>query len=196
MFWPITWGLALGAGTSVLSGSNSNSTSAGYLNTTIEYGNSTNSTRPGGPLTVATFTSLSGSPPSTFYVLSDNTTITSLITDLSSNCTSFLTSTSSNSSSPYINTPQPEQVIQYYRASSIALALEGYNNSATYLADSSTPDSPLPSTVDVNLMQCLNQTIGLAAPIPDSAMSSRHGLPNIFNIFGVVAIVWIICVIF
>ena len=190
MFWPITWGLAFVAGSSGLSGSDSNSTSASYLNTTIEYGNSTNTTRPGGPLTVATFTSLSGSP-STFYVLSDNTTITSLITDLSSNCTSFLTTPSSNLSSPYLNTPQPEQVIQYYRASSIALALEGYNNSATYSSDSFAPDSPLPSTVDVNLVQCLNQTIGVAAPIPDGTISSRFGLSNL-NFIGLMGLLWLI----
>ncbi|KAF4618579.1 hypothetical protein D9613_009682 [Agrocybe pediades] len=193
IFWPIAW-VVVADSTNTLHPSSSvpdNSTSASYLNTTLEYGTPTNDTRPGGPLAFIIFTSspglssnlTTGNTPSTFYVLSDNTTITSLLSDLSANCTSFFSAASSSSNTSIgisnINSttdlviPRPEQVIQYYRASSIALALEGYNNSATYFPDpSSALDSALPSSMDTNLMQCLNETIGLAAPIPDGAASA------------------------
>jgi hypothetical protein len=59
--------------------------------------------------------------------------------------------------------------VQYYRASSVALSLDGYNNSAVFAPENSTADTPLPSSVDTNLLDCLNGTIGLAVPLVDSA---------------------------
>ena len=137
-------------------------------------------------MAIATFPSLSD-PPTYFRILADNTTVLSLIEDLSTNCSSLLSTTSpyySKTSTPYTDTPQPEQIIQYYRASSIALSVDGYNNTATYASDG-TPDSPLPGTVDLKLLDCLNQTIGLAAPLIDGA-SVRWSTPNL----GVVGVVW------
>jgi len=137
----------------------------------------------------ATFPSSSNS--TIFRLLSDNSTIASLINDLSTNCTSYLSTSSQSPNSlsnaktgptPYVppytfsNTtgpanPQPQQVVQYYRASTIALTLDSYNNSATYSAVDGTPDSPLPalSQRDAALLNCLNETIGLAAPLISGA---------------------------
>jgi len=100
-------------------------------------------------------------PKSVFYILSDNTTIRALIDEIKQACgnSSLDLSIAPNMSAPYTNSPLPEQVIQYYRASTLALALDGYNNSATF-AHGSIPDSPLPVTVDMALMNCMNHTIG------------------------------------
>ncbi|KIM37037.1 hypothetical protein M413DRAFT_448756 [Hebeloma cylindrosporum] len=182
IFWPLAWPIAVGGGAAT----------AVYLHNHNEYGDPTNSSRPGGEMAIATFLSLS-SPPTYFRVLADNATVLSLIEDLSSNCTSLLSTSSpyySKTSAPYTDTPQPEQVVQYYRASSIALSVDGYSNTATYAADG-TPDSPLPETVDLKLLDCLNQTIALAAPLIDGA-SIRWSAPNL----GAVGVVWVLWWIF
>ncbi|KIM37042.1 hypothetical protein M413DRAFT_31201 [Hebeloma cylindrosporum] len=178
IFWPLAWPTAVGGG----------GATAVYLHNHNEYGDPTNSSRPGGAMAIATFPSLSN-PPTYFRVLADNATVLSLIGDLSYNCTSLLSTSSpyySKTSAPYTDTPQPEQVVQYYRASSIALSVDGYNNTATYAADG-TPDSPLPGTVDLKLLDCLNQTIALAAPLIDGA-SIRLSTPNL----GAVGAVWVL----
>lgn len=80
-------------------------------------------------------------------------------------------------------------MVQYYRASSIALTLDGYNNSATY-APEGTLDSPLPSGVDMNLLTCLNETIGLAAPLVNGA--NLLWAPSYFNLIGLVWTIWVL----
>ena len=62
---------------------------------------------------------------------------------------------------------QPNQVVQYYRASSVALTLDEYNNSATFSSNQNTIDTPLPSNIDTTLLNCLNQTIALSVPLAD-----------------------------
>ncbi|KAF9445844.1 hypothetical protein P691DRAFT_709628, partial [Macrolepiota fuliginosa MF-IS2] len=155
-FWPITWGGVAGFGTTH------------YLNSASEYGNPDNTTRPGGPQYTAAFTSISTN--STFRLLADNTTITSLISDITSSCNSSnLASPSSITASPYPNNgtgpPLPEQAVQYYRASSVVLTLDGYNNTAVLNTDETIPDSPLPNGTDLTLLGCLNSTIGGNVPL-------------------------------
>ncbi|KAF8156058.1 hypothetical protein B0H34DRAFT_715981, partial [Crassisporium funariophilum] len=178
VFWPIAWPLAIGGGIGT----------AVYLHNNLEYGHPTNSSRPGGALSVATFPSSSSG--STFHILSDNSTVLSLIEDLSANCTSLLSSSRSTTSTPYTSTPQPEQVIQYYRSSTIALSLDGYNNTATYAPGDGAPDSPFPEGLDLRLMDCLNQTIGLAAPLIDGAVGARCSSNAPIGMVGVVWIAW------
>jgi hypothetical protein len=67
--------------------------------------------------------------------------------------------------------PQPPQIVQYYRSSSIALALDGYNNTASFSDDENAENSPLPSNINTDLLDCLNATIGEEAPLVDAALS-------------------------
>lgn len=131
----------------------------------------------------ATFVSNNSSPNTTFHVLSDNTTITSLIVTVNANCSTYLSNSSSTSPFPFNasapNAPHPEQAIQYYRASSAVLTLDGYNNSATFGSNESMQDSPLPPNIDVKLLECLNQTIGLAVPLVDGALPALFTAPSI-----------------
>ncbi|KAH0826755.1 hypothetical protein J3R83DRAFT_5165 [Lanmaoa asiatica] len=96
---------------------------------------------------MAEVTFISNSTSTAFHVLSDNSTVSSLITSIYANCSSSLSSSSSTSPQVYNasmpGAPQPEQAIQYYRASSIVLTLDGYNNSATLGSDPNATDSPL-----------------------------------------------------
>ncbi|KAF8554673.1 hypothetical protein OG21DRAFT_1496862 [Imleria badia] len=177
-FWPIVW-----TGYGVPIGS--------YLHDS-EYGNSYNTSRVGGPMAEATFAS--NSTNSTFHVLSDNSTVSSLITSIDANCSSSLSSSSSTSPQVYnasaLGAPQPEQAIQYYRASSIALTLDGYNNSATLSSNPNATDSPLPSGIDMTLLNCLNQTIGLSAPlISGTGLRWSTGPPST-SLLGLLLSVW------
>ncbi|EGO04088.1 hypothetical protein SERLA73DRAFT_175836 [Serpula lacrymans var. lacrymans S7.3] len=176
-FWPVIWGGA-GAG------------SGAYL-VDREYGDSTNTSRVGGPMVEATF--VSNSTNTTFHLLSDNSTVSSLLTSIDSNCSSSLSSSSSTSPVPFNQSasgvPKPEQAVQYYRASSVVLTLDGYNNSATLSNDTSAPDSPLPSGIDTTLLDCLNQTILQAAPLVDGA-GMRWSAPSSAGLVGLVWVMW------
>ena len=134
------------------------------------------------------------SPVSTFHIVADNTTVTSLIASIQANC-----SISSNSSTVPVaftanaSDPLPEQAVQYFRASSVALTLDGYNNTAALTASDNANDStpapaPLPSGVDTALLDCLNATIGEAVPL---FADSAFGLPiPSMGLVGLVYVVW------
>ncbi|KAJ7095841.1 hypothetical protein B0H15DRAFT_74909 [Mycena belliarum] len=179
-FWPLSFGVGgVGAGA--------------YLHSNNEYGRANNSSRPGGVMMTAAFQS-NGTSGTTFRILADNTTVVDLISDISANCSASLSSSSATTPAPYNDTatlpPQPEQVVQYYRASSIALSLDGYNNTSVFAA-AGTPDVPLPSGIDTTLLDCLNQTIGLAAPLIDGAGSRLAGAPNSMGLLALVWLVWV-----
>jgi hypothetical protein len=141
-------------------------------------------------MTIATFPSSSVSN-STFRVLADNATVTSLISDIVSSCGSQINGASSIQPTTYNDSgpPGPQQGIQYYRASSIVLSLDSYNNTATYSNDTNAPNSPLPNNIDNNLLSCLNGTIGANAPLVDGASGLKFSSPS--NL-GLVVLVWVV----
>ncbi|KAI8974802.1 hypothetical protein BD414DRAFT_497520 [Trametes punicea] len=173
VFWPVVWGSGLGYG-------------AAYLHDD-EYGQPSNTSRPGGPLVQAAFSS--NSTNTTFHVVSDNSTVTALIASIDANCT--VASNSSTTPLPFNGTasdPKPEQAIQYYRASSVVLTLDGYNDTSALLDNSSAPAPPLPSNIDTTLLNCLNQTIGAAVPLFETS-GSWSLAPN-SGLLGLAFVVW------
>jgi len=163
-----------------------------YTNSTVQYGLPDNSSRPGGPLASAQFRS--NNTGSTFFVLSDQSTVSSLIGSVNANCSSNLDQNNTSSSpTPYTNTttaPLPEQVLQYYRGSSVVLTLDGYNDTAalngTQNPNASGPAVPFPSGTDMALLTCLNETIGRAVPLVDAG--ARTGPPAMHSI----VLVWVL----
>lgn len=139
-------------------------------------------------MAIATFPSASSS--TVFRLVSDNSTVGALIDDISANCTSYLGASRSVTPAAFdVNTTKPEQVVQYYRASSIALLLDGYNNTAVFSAEG-TPDTPLPAGVDGPLMDCLNQTIGIAAPLLDGSGPRWQNPTTSMGVTGTLYLVW------
>ncbi|PPR05892.1 hypothetical protein CVT24_006614 [Panaeolus cyanescens] len=198
-FWPVIWPIAIGTGAGLT-----------YLNGNGEYGNPSNTTRPGGPMMFATFTSGNdGNPSLTFRLVADNATVQSLVEDISANCSSFLwesaTSTSDQASnvpiavyadSPSTAIPRPESVIQYYRSSSIALSLDGYVNSATYSTNTGAANTPLPK-LDIEgqeLLVCLNETIGAAAPLVTGVGDASNVASVAGNVIPVVIIILVVLI--
>jgi hypothetical protein len=127
----------------------------------------------------------------TFRIIADNMTVVDLIDAVQSNCTSNLSGSSSTTPSTYEDSltalPQPEQAIQYYRASTVALTLDGYNNTGALGPDGS-PDAPLPSNIDTTLLDCVNQTIGAAVPLVDGGI--RWSAPHAMNLMGIIWLIW------
>ncbi|KAF9461734.1 hypothetical protein BDZ94DRAFT_1263216 [Collybia nuda] len=177
VFWPLAWGGIAGVG------------AGAYLHNS-EYGRPNNGSRPGGPMVTAAF--ISNSTNTTYRLLADNTTVVDLLPEIHSQCDSMLSGNSSTSPSMYNDSltalPQPEQAIQYYRASSVALSLDGYNNTGA-LGPEGTPDTPLPTNIDRALLDCLNMTIGTSVPLVDSAGIRNWAAPNM-GIFGLFWVVW------
>ncbi|KAJ7505291.1 hypothetical protein B0H11DRAFT_2154148 [Mycena galericulata] len=183
-FWPLSFG-----GGGVGAGS--------YLDSDTEYGHADNTSRPGGVMMTAAFQSNSTNA-STFRIVADNSTVVNLISDITANCSASINSPTAISPSPYIITyndtatlpPQPEQMVQYYRACSIALSLDGYNNTAIFEPEG-TPDVALPAGIDKTLLNCVNQTIGLAAPLVDGTGGRWANVPNNASLFAFIWLVWL-----
>ncbi|KAF9259591.1 hypothetical protein L218DRAFT_1003669 [Marasmius fiardii PR-910] len=102
-----------------------------------------------------------------FRIVAENSTIINLrlFTGIVRNCSTYLPSQIAiavlfNRSVP---APKPEQVIQFYHISSVALTLDGYN-STTMFASEGTGDMDLPYTVDIGMINCFNQTIAVSLP--------------------------------
>ena len=121
-----------------------------------------------------------------FRIVSDNNTVVELIDQINTNCSSRLTTTSTTAAAFSLDLVKPEQIVQYYRASSVALTVDGYNNSAVFSSDENAPQTPLPSVLDTSLLECLNATIGNAVPLVDGAFGSGDARVNM----GSVALAW------
>jgi len=155
-----------------------------------EYGSPDNSSRPGGIQETAAFQS--NNTNSIFRVVSDNTTVTALIDSINANCSLNLASSSSTSPFPYnasaLDAPKPEQAVEYYRASSVVLTLDGYNNTDALTGEANVTSTPLPAGIDTTLLDCLNQTIGLSVPLIDSA-SGRWSTSGV-GLVWMVSVFW------
>ncbi|EIN08144.1 hypothetical protein PUNSTDRAFT_44745 [Punctularia strigosozonata HHB-11173 SS5] len=102
--------------------------------------------------------------------------------------------------------PKPEQVVQWYRASSFALSLDGYNNSAALQSrmpanstDNSTliplsEDTPLPPYINSTFLTCLNQTIAQNLPLINPkhhhlSAGAETGIIFVGSLVGFVALI-------
>jgi hypothetical protein len=98
-----------------------------------------------------------------------------------------------------IATVAPEQVVQWYRASSFALSLDTYNNTAALpsnapVSNTSTlptmSDTALPAGLNLTFLACLNATTALAVPLVAPTAKFSHA-----EIAGIVigAVVGLVC---
>ncbi|KAH7099641.1 hypothetical protein BKA62DRAFT_709009 [Auriculariales sp. MPI-PUGE-AT-0066] len=148
-FWPLVWGSTAGFG-------------AAYLWASIlDYGSPNNGSRPGGPEMQMRIESPNAAQ--VYHIISDRDTVGAMVEPLQTACPDInnqpLLPIPFDGSS---GQPKPELAIQYYRASSVALTLNNYNNTASFSDDESLPATPLPSGIDLAFLNCLNTTIGAA----------------------------------
>ena len=99
----------------------------------------------------------------------------------------------------------PETTIQWYRASSFALTLDGYNNTAALPSNaplsndsppSNIPSTPLPTALNSTALFCLNSTIAATLPIlepgPPQGLNSAQILGIVIGALVVLAILGVI----
>ena len=82
------------------------------------------------------------------------------------------------------NYPDATEIIQFYRASSFALALDGFNASALPDTTLSAVDA-LPASVDRAFLECINSTIASTIPIMDAPKKFKLSASTIvWIVFG------------
>lgn len=152
---------------------------AGHLHVAaLQYMNINDTQRPGGALAEALIQPANNTLGLTFRIVGDNASVSAVYAALVANCSAANTSTAIAPFVPSLTAyPFPEQVVQWYRASTFALSLDTYNNSAALLAsmppsDSSpappqSADTPLPAGLNTTFLQCVNATIGASVPLVD-----------------------------
>jgi len=130
--------------------------------------------RPGGGMTQYSLTppaNVTDAANNMFALYGDLNSVDSLYRTLISDC-GVAGSLASNF------TINPNQTVQYYRGSSFALLLDGYDNMQPNITDTegnstsvTQPLAPLPTTVDASYLACLNNTIGPNVAFIDAATS-------------------------
>lgn len=107
-----------------------------------------------------------------YRVQADNATVSALYPEIRTQCASFIndSNTAPVPDSGDLAHSGPEQAIQYYRASSVVLTLDGYNNTAISEPEG-TPDTPLPTNIDNDLLECINATVGEVVPLVDHVVA-------------------------
>lgn len=133
--------------------------------------------RPGGALVEAIVQPEWNTSSITYRIIGDNTSVTAVFDAIVANCSVANSSTSIAAFNPSpLTYPLPEQIIQYYRSSSLALSLDGYNNTAALASNMPTsnssapnniPDTPLPSNLNMTFLACINQTTAASVPLVD-----------------------------
>lgn len=102
----------------------------------------------------------------TLNIVADNATVASLTQSINANCSyQGHTTTGPLIFNGSVSDPRPEEAIQYYRASSAVLTMEGYNNTVALSNEPNGMAVPLPSNVDWSMLDCFNSTIGRAVPL-------------------------------
>jgi hypothetical protein len=137
--------------------------------------------RPGGGMSQYTMTppaNVTNPSANMFALLGDINSVDSVFQSLIANC-GVLSTLATNFS---VN---PNQTVAYYRGSSFALILDGYNNEQPNITDTSgngtevtAPLAPLPSTVDTAYLNCLNSSIGTNVPLVDATTSGALALSS------------------
>lgn len=159
----------------------------------FQYLNINETQRPGGNL-VSAIVHPSWNTSVTYRLLGDNNSVTAVFDALVANCSVVNSSSAITVYTPSPMTwPLPEQIIQYYRASTFALSLDGYNNTASLPANMPanndtapwplSQDSPLPAGLNSTFLVCVNTTIGASVPLID-VESHKLSAGQIIEIVG------------
>lgn len=207
-FHPITYGRRPGYGSSRI-----------YSD---EYGGPDKKRRPGGPLhfiTIQPPKSLTQGPypeipPMTLYVIADKPTLEAIKSAVQWTCPMsdysgwvFAEKVRVGKPKRFLGPardpkgPTPEQAVGYYRGSSAAMLLDGYNNTAQ-VTDSNLQDledTPFPSVANTAFFQCVNATIGDSIPLVIGMGAVANATPPVVaspSIFSTVALVMVIFQIF
>jgi hypothetical protein len=145
--------------------------------------------RPGGRTSTAEIRPKVPSILETYHLIGDEQSVRAVLIAVMSNCSvqwqdAKRTVATFNRDSTN-KTVWPERVVQYYRASTFALSLDTYNNTASLPVnqpkDNNTAppvlaDTPLPGGLSTAFLACLNATIAFSVPLIE--VDTRKQLNN------------------
>jgi hypothetical protein len=141
--------------------------------------------RPGGVTVTIPIKSTISSTNDTYHLLGDTSSAQAVMDSLTRECNvapASLDWTFSNFNESM--RVKPEEVVQWYRASTFALALDGYNNTPALISNMKdehtappplSADTPLPGWVNRTFLDCVNKTIGEALPLVDPSKHKLNG---------------------
>ncbi|KDQ51590.1 hypothetical protein JAAARDRAFT_62468 [Jaapia argillacea MUCL 33604] len=165
------------------------------------YTNFNETQRPGGNITIAVLRAPSLPNTTEIYrIVGDQLSTSAVLDALVTDCNVQNTTLSPfNASDGTDSWPLPEQIVQWYRASSFGLSLDSYNNTAALPSnmppsnDSLSPplsdDTPLPTDLNTTYLSCLNKTIGASVPLVDPPYKPSAAMIVLFVFAGIV-ILW------
>ncbi|KAG8735763.1 hypothetical protein FRC10_010171 [Ceratobasidium sp. 414] len=168
-----------------------------------EYGPANTTDRPGGAMSAVSVytTNAKYNTSEVYHILGDLSSVTTVLNALTSNCTvagGTIFNYDPTSDDLAHSLPRVESIVQYYRSSSFALALDGYNNSAgsfsvaaisnssQQLVTALPPATPLPSAINQAFLECVNTTVASSLPLVDAGLSN---LPPM-NGLGLMCLLW------
>lgn len=170
----------------------------------LQYLHANNTERPGGNLVTAVLQPSFNISSITYRLVGDNASVIAVFDALVVNCSIVNSSSAITPFTPSPSTwPLPEQVVQYYRASSFALSLDVYNNTASLpsnqpTSNNSAPpniaDTALPSGLNITFLACVNMTVGASVPLEDVSSGKKISGGEIAGIVfaAIIAIVGLI----
>ena len=125
----------------------------------------------------------------TLHVVADNSTVHSLIESVATKCALANTALTAVplSNTSVTDQPRPEQAVQYYRASSAVLTLDGYVNAATFDSDANATNTPISGNLDFGFINCVNQSIGSTIPL----VESNGALGSAQHFAGISGLLWL-----
>ncbi|KDN35134.1 hypothetical protein RSAG8_11822, partial [Rhizoctonia solani AG-8 WAC10335] len=158
-----------------------------------EYGPANSIDRPGGPMHTVTISTVDPryNTSDVYRLLGDRDSVNVILSTLRDECSAVggdildYDPAADNSSHAL---PHVESIVQYYRASSFALSLDGYSNSVAavtptalanntgQLVTSLLPPTPLPRSINPLFLDCINRTVGTSLPLLDSGFDNLPGL--------------------
>lgn len=169
--------------------------SGGYMGGDEYAGDAIEAQRPGGSLVVVAVSTTDTekwnvTTEETYWMVGDRDSTLSIMASMVDWCHAtprwpVLFDPSTTTSTDAAPALAPQNILQYYRASSFALAHPGYNNSFAILSSSTTPNTELTHDQSTPLndtqiyspfLRCINETIADALPILDKPFPKP--LPN------------------
>lgn len=143
-----------------------------------------------------------------YRILGDMESVSTVLSALQSNCSvvgGTIFSYDPTSSDLAHSLPRVESVIQWYRASSFALALDGYNNTVAasnlpaalsnntqQLVATLSPATPLPGHLNRAFLDCVNYTTASSIPLIDAGLSNAPPIQGL----GLLCLLWSIWILF
>ncbi|KZV89946.1 hypothetical protein EXIGLDRAFT_720847 [Exidia glandulosa HHB12029] len=164
-----------------------------------EYGGSENTQRTGGRMTTSRVNAKANhAAADVYFLIGDNDSVSSIGQALNK-------SSCSATAAPLVNyisntDVDSSEIIQWYRASSFAFALQGFNATVTlsHSGANGTLQHDLPATLDLSFLGCINKTIAdnlpILGPKPRLSEGAKAGI-----IIGVIVAafitltVWYVC---